>query len=238
MRCYRPISRVAALTFDLDDTLYDNHPVIARTEQESLDFVRRYHPQLAGLQLDDFRCMRQILREEIPEIYHDVTEWRRLAIERLMWQAGLTASEARQGSQDTMQHFAIWRSRIQISQHTQDLLAMLAKKWPLAVITNGNADPYAFGIGGYFRFILRAGPDGRAKPFNDMYQLACDKLALPAGQVLHIGDDLTTDVAGAIRHGLQACWFNPQGLNLMQIADSRLLPHIEIASLPSLSTLL
>ncbi len=40
-----------------------------------------------------------------------------------------------------------------------------------------------------------------------------------------VGDDLTTDVAGAIRCGMQACWIKPpQGADLMHTADSRLLP--------------
>ena len=29
MQCYRPVSPVKAMTFDLDDTLYDNEPIIA-----------------------------------------------------------------------------------------------------------------------------------------------------------------------------------------------------------------
>lgn len=32
MRFYRPLSPVRAMTFDLDDTLYDNRPVMDKTE--------------------------------------------------------------------------------------------------------------------------------------------------------------------------------------------------------------
>ncbi len=39
MRFYRPVGQISALTFDLDDTLYDNRPVISRTERESMLFV-------------------------------------------------------------------------------------------------------------------------------------------------------------------------------------------------------
>lgn len=46
MRFYRPLGRISALTFDLDDTLYDNRPVILRTEREALTFVQNYHPAL------------------------------------------------------------------------------------------------------------------------------------------------------------------------------------------------
>jgi putative hydrolase of the HAD superfamily len=45
MRFYRPVGLISAITFDLDDTLYDNRPVILRTEQESLLFVQQYHPR-------------------------------------------------------------------------------------------------------------------------------------------------------------------------------------------------
>ena len=238
MRFYRPVGQISALTFDLDDTLYDNRQVILRTEQEALSFVQNYHPALKTLQNSEFHRLRQALRETEPDIYHDVTEWRRRAVEQAMLDAGLTASEAALGAEASMAHFAKWRSRIDVPQETHDTLAALAEKWPLVAITNGNAQPELFGLGDYFEFVLRAGPDGRSKPFNDMYHLAAKRLNVPLGEILHVGDDLTTDVAGAIRCGMQACWIKPENADLMQAFDSRLLPHVEISRLASLRTLI
>ncbi|MEB7502636.1 5-amino-6-(5-phospho-D-ribitylamino)uracil phosphatase YigB [Leclercia pneumoniae] len=238
MRFYRPVGQISALTFDLDDTLYDNRQVILRTEQEALSFVQNYHPALKTLQNSEFHRLRQALRETEPDIYHDVTEWRRRAVEQAMLDAGLTASEAALGAKASMAHFAKWRSRIDVPQETHDTLAALAEKWPLVAITNGNAQPELFGLGDYFEFVLRAGPDGRSKPFNDMYHLAAKRLNVPLGEILHVGDDLTTDVAGAIRCGMQACWIKPENADLMQAFDSRLLPHVEISRLASLTTLI
>lgn len=238
MRFYRPLGHIAALTFDLDDTLYDNRLVIQRTEQEALMFVQNYHPSLNGLENRELHRLRQSLRDSEPEIYHDVTEWRRRAVERAMLDAGLTAEEAAAGANAAMVNFAKWRSRIDVPQETHDTLARLAKKWPLVAITNGNAQPELFGLGDYFEFVLRAGPDGRSKPFSDMYHLAARRLDVPIGDILHVGDDLTTDVAGAIRSGMQACWIKPQGVDLLQATDSRLLPHIEISRLASLTSLI
>ncbi len=238
MRFYRPVGQISALTFDLDDTLYDNRQVILRTEQEALSFVQNYHPALKTLQNSEFHRLRQALRETEPDIYHDVTEWRRRAVEQAMLDAGLTASEAALGAEASMAHFAKWRSRIDVPQETHDTLAALAEKWPLVAITNGNAQPELFGMGDYFEFVLRAGPDGRSKPFNDMYHLAAKRLNVPLGEILHVGDDLTTDVAGAIRCGMQACWIKPENADLMQAFDSRLLPHVEISRLASLTTLI
>lgn len=238
MRFYRPLGRLSALTFDLDDTLYDNREVILRTERESLMFVKNYHPALQGLENNDFHRIRQALRQAEPDIYHDVTEWRRRALIQAMREAGLSAVEAEIGASAAMANFATWRSRIDIPQSTHDTLAQLAQKWPLVAITNGNAQPERCGLGGYFTFVLRAGPDGRSKPFSDMYHLAAQRLDLPVGEILHVGDDLTTDVAGAIRCGMQACWIKPDNADLMQARDSRLLPHLEISQLASLTTLI
>lgn len=238
MRFYRPLGQISALTFDLDDTLYDNRPVILRTEQESLAFVRSYHPALSQLESRDFQRLRQTLREAEPDIYHDVTEWRRRALEQGMRDAGLSVDQARDGADAAMANFAKWRSAIDVPQETHDTLAALAKKWPLVAITNGNAQPELFGLDNYFSFVLRAGPDGRAKPFSDMYHLASERLGGPPGEILHVGDDLTTDVAGAIRCGVQACWINPYAADLMQADDARLLPHIEISRLASLTALI
>ena len=238
MRFYRPLGAIAALTFDLDDTLYDNRPVIDRTMQESLAFVRGYHPALANFDARTLQQWRDELLKTEPEIYHDVTEWRWRALESGMRQLGLTVQEAKAGADAAMANFAQWRSRIDVPQETHDTLAKLGQKWPLVAITNGNAQPELFGLSDYFQFVLRAGPDGRSKPFADMYHLAADKLNAPLGEILHVGDDLTTDVAGAIRCGMQACWIKPENADLMHIADSRLLPHIEISQLASLTSLI
>ena len=144
---YRPLGHISALTFDLDDTLYDNREVILRTEQESLAFVQNYHPALKTMQNKDFQLLRQSLRETEPDIYHDVTEWRRRAVEQAMLNAGLSAQDAAVGAEAAMENFAKWRSRIDVPQETHDTLAKLAEKWPLVAITNGNAQPELFGLG-------------------------------------------------------------------------------------------
>ncbi|MCG8709757.1 5-amino-6-(5-phospho-D-ribitylamino)uracil phosphatase YigB [Brenneria sp. 4F2] len=238
MHFYRPLGPIRAITFDLDDTLYDNAEVIRRTKQESIRFLQQYHSGLKDFQETDLQRLRDELRVREPEIYHDVTEWRRRAVEQAMIDIGLNADEALRGSMAAMENVAHWRNQILISEETHRTLSALAEQVPLAAITNGNADPCQFGLERYFAFMLRAGPDGRSKPFPDMYHLAAEKFNLPLNQILHVGDDLTTDVAGAVRCGMQACWIKPWEVDLMHIADARLLPHIEISRLASLTALL
>lgn len=235
---YRPLKAIAAFTFDLDDTLYDNHPVIMRTERESLAFLQQTFEPLREWQSADWQRLRAELRAKDPEICHDVTVWRWQAVYLALTRGGFSEAQASAGADSAMENFAHWRSQITVPESTHTTLRALAEKVPLAAITNGNADPTLFGLADYFAFILRSGPDGRSKPHDDMYRTAQQRLNVPMTHILHVGDDLTTDVAGAIRSGMQACWINDRERSLTTASDSRLLPHIEISRLDSLTALI
>lgn len=238
MRFYRPTGKVRAMTFDLDDTLYDNREVILTTVRKTHQALQEFHPDLRDISLKEYETAREEIKHHQPETVHDVTAWREKAVFRVMQKAGLPEALCRQGATHVMSVFSAWRSEVTMPQSTHDTLKYLAQRIPLAAITNGNADPDLMGIAGYFRFILRAGPHGRSKPAEDMYRLAEEKLQIPAAEILHVGDDLTTDVVGSLRSGFQSCWINPYQQNLMTASDARLLPHLEISRLDSLTTLL
>ncbi len=76
---------------------------------------------------------------------------------------------------------------------------------------------------------------GVAKPHPSIFQAACAAANAPPRQVLHLGDDLDTDVDGALAAGLQAGWIcRPDGAHasaaprpgahrfadLLQVADA------------------
>lgn len=238
MHFYRPLGLIKALTFDLDDTLYDNRPVMERTEQQVISFMKQQFPQLSKLDINGFTKARLALLEQQPDIYHDVSEWRRRAFEAILIKFGYNKEAATEGAGLTMEHFHYWRNCIEVPQSTHMTLSLLATRYPLMVITNGNAEPKLFGLSDYFQIVLRAGPNGRAKPFGDMYLNAVQRLNISPEHLLHVGDDLVTDVAGAIRQGLQACWINDHNKNLIDEPSGCLLPHIEISRLDSLCLLI
>lgn len=237
MHFYRPLSPIQAITFDLDDTLYDNHPVIDKTEEEVLRFVREYDLQFNHFTNSDLYTFRKIVAEQEPDICHDITRWRWLSSKMMFCHYGYNRENAEKGADEVMAHFTYWRNQIDVPESTHEILTALAQKMPLVAITNGNAEPAACGLGQYFQFVLKAGPDGRSKPYCDMYRLAAQKLDLQPQAILHVGDNLITDVAGAIRSGMQACWINVGNKTLMEEKDVRLLPHVEISQLASLLSL-
>ncbi|MDP1466052.1 5-amino-6-(5-phospho-D-ribitylamino)uracil phosphatase YigB, partial [Klebsiella pneumoniae] len=77
-----------------------------------------------------------------------------------------------------------WSSSDDVPQETHDKQAKLEEKWPLVANTNGNARPELIGLSDYFRYVLRAGPDGRSQTFADMDHLAAERLNVPRGHIL------------------------------------------------------
>ncbi len=54
--------------------------------------------------------------------------------------------------------------------------------------------------------------DARAyKPRPEPFELAVEALGVRAGDVLHVGDSLTADVAGAAASGIDSAWINRSG---------------------------
>jgi FMN hydrolase / 5-amino-6-(5-phospho-D-ribitylamino)uracil phosphatase len=238
VRFYRSLAPVSAISFDLDDTLYANQPVIAKAEEESHQALQQWHSALRSLSLTDYQWLRAQLCQQQPELANDLTALRRQSVQAIMQQAGLSQALSREGSEHILSIFHHWRNKVQISTTTHRLLAELAQRIPLIAITNGNACLKTTGIADYFQRTYRAGPDGRAKPWPDLFTKAAQDLNLAAEQILHVGDNLQADVLGAIQQGYQACWYNHRGQQSLSASQQcRLLPHLEITRIEALGTL-
>ena len=90
----------------------------------------------------------------------------------------------------------------------QACLERLTRRYPLASLTNGNADLAQTGLGHLFHATVSAHGHGMLKPDAGLFHVACGKLGCAPDQVVHLGDDPDLDVRGARRAGLQAVWIN------------------------------
>jgi HAD superfamily hydrolase (TIGR01549 family) len=59
----------------------------------------------------------------------------------------------------------------------------------------------------YFRVVADSGKLGTQKPDREIFQWTADRLGVPAGRIVHIGDSLAADVEGALGAGMRAIWF-------------------------------
>ncbi|ENM5903075.1 5-amino-6-(5-phospho-D-ribitylamino)uracil phosphatase YigB [Vibrio mimicus] len=234
MLFYRSLAPIQALTFDLDDTLYDNRPVIKQVEEKATEWLLTQHPVTATRPLSWWQALKRDIAKQFPDQCHDVSEWRYLQVMHGLIQLGYAQPQAEQAARDTLEEVMYWRNQVDVPAETHRVLAELAAKMPLIAITNGNVQVEKIGLSDYFQSMLRAGPDGRAKPYADLFQLAAQQLQLPAGSILHVGDHLQTDVLGARQSGFQACWFNDQGQSIRRQSKASVLPDVEIECLPQL----
>ncbi|WP_120510085.1 5-amino-6-(5-phospho-D-ribitylamino)uracil phosphatase YigB [Photobacterium salinisoli] len=237
MQFYRSFRSPKALTFDLDDTLYDNYPVILRAEQAMYDWLAAAHPASDALSPADWQRLKYQLAKDNPMLRHDVTEWRRVMLRTGLIRLGYSQSQASEATEEGLQIVLTVRNQVDVPDLTHAVLSELAKRVPLLAITNGNVDADKIGLGQYFSRVLVAGRDGLSKPEPDLFIQAQALLGVSAADILHVGDHLISDVGGARRSGFQACWFNDQSRQMHQESNAAWLPDVEIHTLDQLLSL-
>ena len=99
----------------------------------------------------------------------------------------------------------------------QDVLDAARTSARLALITNGlsavqRSRLAKSGLDAVFEAVTISEEEGVAKPDPRLFDIAFRRMGEPAKEaVLMIGDSLTSDMRGAARYGIDACWFNPEG---------------------------
>ena len=196
---------IRAITLDLDDTLWPFAPIGARIEQTLDAFLREHSPQTAAMfPVEAMRQLRERVFAENAHLLHDLSALRQLTIEHALRQSGgdLALLDAAYAV------FYAERNRVEYYPDSLEALARIAARVPVAALSNGNADLARIGLSQHFAFQLGAREHGAAKPEASIFHAACARLGCAHGEVLHVGDHIEMDVAGAARAGLRSCWIN------------------------------
>lgn len=254
MQIYRRLTQIKAVSFDLDDTLYSNRPVMLVIEEKmNAYFAGRFAELLPGMILiPDHKFNSHFwapYREQAvkaqPDIDHDVVKVRYETYRLGLLAHNIPLEIAEQEAQAGLDYFILSRSDFTVPQITHDLLSSLSKVYPLVSISNGNVDTKALGIDHYFQHIYHAGYQNyssnkeceyllKQKPETDMFDLVCRQLAILPQELLHVGDCGFADIHGALNAGCQTAYLPQYGIGkkLNQI------PHIELGKVEELMTLL
>jgi FMN hydrolase / 5-amino-6-(5-phospho-D-ribitylamino)uracil phosphatase len=203
------LSKIQAITLDLDDTLWPVWPTIERAEVALQDWLTQHAPATARLCAD--AEVKKRIRTEINHRHadqsHDLTFLRREAIRESLLRAG-DCPDLADAAFDV---FFAERQNVTLYEGVVQALVRLSARYPLVGLSNGNADVFRTSAGPYFKAAVSARLCGVAKPDVRIFQVAAQQLDLPVDAVLHLGDDATTDVMGALNAGMQAAWVNTQG---------------------------
>ena len=200
------ISRIKAITLDLDDTLWPIWPTIQRAEQALSSWLMLHAPGAAALFADkDARlAVRDHVVQTRPEFGHDLSAIRRESIRVALHRA----QEDTNLAEAAFEIFFAERMRVELYDDVLPALTALSARFPLIAVSNGNAHVARVGLGQFFAHSLSASEFGVAKPDARIFHAAAGKVGVAAEHVLHVGDDAALDVLGALGAGMQTVWLN------------------------------
>jgi putative hydrolase of the HAD superfamily len=226
------ISKIRAITLDLDDTLWPIWPTIDRAEVLLQQWLGIHAPATSALFADSgVRLeLRETAQARLPHLVHDMS-----AIRLEMIRLGLERSNSPEHlAEHAFDVFFAARMEVKLFEDVLPALDWLSQRYPVLALSNGNADVHRVGIGRFFTASVSARDVGVGKPDPRIFLAAAEELKLRPEEILHVGDDALLDVLGAHGVGMQTAWIN-RTEQAWTLAQS---PHATASSMAHLCDLL
>ncbi|MCA0974017.1 HAD family hydrolase [Halomonas denitrificans] len=212
------LSRLEAITFDLDDTLWDNAGVMQRTEHGHVDWLntqlaawqaRRGEPATGPIDLERYLAARQAMARQHWSRRGDFSWLREHSLVQLLVENGLDQDSAREWAARAMQQFHQLRIDVTPFPGADAMLERLASRYRLGSITNGNVAFERLAIARHFHERIAAGEMLAPKPDPRPFLAMLARLNVRPERALHVGDSWEEDILPARRLGMQAAWIAP-----------------------------
>lgn len=197
-------ARVEAVLFDIDDTVCEYRrtggdilPIaFERVGVEPFFSVEEYVARYSDF-LDDSDSVR------------DLRERCFAALARDRGRDPETGRAVARAFADERDHTAV-----RFRPGARETLDALHGELPLAAVTNGSPGMQsqkldALGVD-HFETVVHAGYDTPAKPAAEPFYHALDALGVPPERTVHVGNSLSSDVAGARAAGVGAVWLREE----------------------------
>ena len=225
------LTTIKAISLDLDDTLWPIWPAIERAEKALDDWLNQHAPMTAALFSNP--AARHEIREHVtrsrPELKHNLSAIRREAIRLALYRS----REDPLLAEPAFDVFFGERNKVTLFEDAILALEFLSGRYPLVAVSNGNADIKRIGIDRYFQASISAQQFGVGKPDPRIFHAAAGAVDVQPGEVLHVGDDATLDVLGAVNAGMQAAWVNRAD----HLWPHEIQPHVTLTNLTELCEL-
>ena len=137
--------KIKMITFDLDDTLWDNRPTILKAEIDTRKWIEDKVGEVQWGGFNDFLSLREELIKEDASIEWDISKLRKEIFRKKI--SHITPSNLRDEIVDeAFNIFINKRHEIELFDGVEEALNFLSKKYVLGILTNGNANVYKFKI--------------------------------------------------------------------------------------------
>lgn len=226
--------KISAISFDGDMTLWDFHKVMRHSLKHTLTALQRQRPTPPALNLtiDEMIAIREQFAEEVKGKVWNLEEIRRGAFERTLEHVGCPDN-------DLAAHLnAIYLKHrfedIELYPDVVPTFDILAPHFKLGLLSNGNTYPERCGLDGRFDFVVFSQDVQVEKPHPKIFEITTERAGCELTQMLHVGDSLENDVAGAKNVGAPSVWLNREGVP----NDTETQPDYEVASLAEIPKIL
>ena len=204
------------LFFDLDRTLWD-FETNSHEELVNLYHVHKLHQRGISLQNEFIKVYKKINHQCWEDYRKNLITKEKLRSERFM---------------KTLLHFGIDDKKLAdelgndyvhnspnrtiLVNGTIDLLEALKDHFHMHIITNGFEEVQWVKLRNskllpYFKEVITSEAVGVKKPDPKIFQFAVEKANATVVESVMIGDDLKTDIIGAIQIGMKCIYYNPHG---------------------------
>jgi Predicted hydrolase (HAD superfamily) len=144
---------IKMITFDLDDTLWDNLPTITRAEIDTREWIENKVGKVEWGNFDDFLNLREELIKKDKSIKWDISKLRKEIFRKKL--NHITPVKFRDEIvENAFDIFINKRHEVKFFDGVENALKLLSRNYILGVLTNGNADIFKFDIGKYFKFFI------------------------------------------------------------------------------------
>ena len=225
---------ISVISFDGDMTLWDFRKVMQHSLKHTLAELqkRRPTPRVLNLTIDKMIAIRNQFAEEVKGEIWNLEEIRLRAFERTLEHVGCADKEL-------ASHLnAIYRKHrfedIELYPDVIPTFDTLAPHFKLGLLSNGNTYPEHCGLEGYFTFVVFSQDVQVEKPHPKIFEITTQRAGCEFTQLLHVGDSLETDIAGARNAGVPSVWLNREGLP----NDTETQPDYEVTSLTEIPAIL
>ncbi|WP_108818114.1 HAD family hydrolase [Pseudovibrio sp. Alg231-02] len=220
--------RELLISFDADQTLFDFQRILDEALITTASFLSHYSDKPITP-----KRLKKIHKSLVEDA--DPNNIRYLEIRRASFEQALNPlSNAKELSEQALAIFKKVRfGDPYFYPHVKETLATLKRNYKTALITNGNSCPKSAGIAHLFDFVVMAEEYPYKKPDPRLFDAMLSMAGMSPDKLIHVGDSLEHDIAGANNIGATSVWFNP----LQHANRSPVLPDHSIACMRELPSL-
>ena len=228
------LSGIKVISFDVDGTLQDFDGMMRHALGEVLKELARLDAEAAqALDVERMIAIRGEVHERLRGRVTDLNAVREESIKQAMREAGRPDDGL--GSHLAQVYFRSRDGARAIFPDVRPALELLARRYRLGLLSNSNSYASDLGIDDLVSFEVFSQDNlGIEKPDPRLFKVALREAGCEPSELLHVGDSLENDVAGAKAVGSKAVWIN-RGFDEW---DGSAEPDVEIRSLLELDRVL